>query len=341
MSVGREAVGAIEEDWAVEAAHHGFMPLGSWRLNLYASRAYYLETLGALFRQEIGARPVRPTGEVDAEVCLLSRAAGSPELGGGADRPDGSVARWERRDDGVRELFTGRFRAVLRERCSATRISLLVGEPQYSHRAFADHLLRVVGTVLAAVDRCYVHAGAVELDDQVSIFIGGSGAGKTTICLRLAQAGATILSENHVLFTRTGDRFVVSGCQETARVTPKTEQFVFGHARVAGSDFWEGDRGKREFRIGRFFTSAPYRDFPFQRLFFCHVGGRFRARPLSQQEALLRLLNTTRDFFRAGTPAEMEGWLGYLAQLVADRELFDLELSPDLHRLDDLVRLVR
>jgi hypothetical protein len=334
-------VRTVEEDRAAQAAHSGFMPLGSWRLNLYASRAYYLETLGALFRQEIRTRPVRPEGEVDAEVYFLSRAVGSPDLGGGSTPPDGNVARWERRPDGGRELFTGRFRVLLREDGSPLRISLLVGEPQYSHRAFCDHLFRVVGKILVTLDRCYVHAGAVDLDDRVSVFVAGSGGGKTTACLRLAQEGATILSENHVLFARTGGGFVVSGCQQTARVTPKTERFIFGDQLAEGSDCWEGDKGKKEFRLERFFKSVPYRDFPFHRILFCHVGDRFRARSISRQEALLRLLDATKDLFRAGVPADLEGCLRYLVGLVEHRELIDLELSPDLNRLDELIRLLR
>jgi hypothetical protein len=320
-----------------DVAQRGFMQLGSLRLNVHASRAEYLETLGSLFRQSPALQLPRPGMDVDAEVYLVSRARDSQDFRRGPMPIDGSVARWEPLDTESQELFTGRLRVVLQQRRSPWRIVLVVREPQHSQRAFRDHLFEVVTKVLFAVGRVYVHAAAVEQRGRVDVFVGQGSFGKTTVSVRLAQAGATILSEDHVLFAKAGRGFVLSGCQESIRVTHKTEQHVFGSmlTDVPASPL----DGKKEVAAERFFRCAPYRDFPFQRIFFNHVGETLRARPITRQEAMLRLFTMTRSF-RSGAPEDLQRYLDYLAQLVEGREVFDLELSPDLDRLDDLVGLL-
>jgi hypothetical protein len=329
-----EPVRLTDED----VAHAGYMPLGSLRLNLHASHADYLETLGSLFRQVPTRIPPRAATEVDAEVYLVSRARGSADFHRGPLPTDGSIARWESSAEGVSELFTGRFRVILQRCRSPLRIYFVVREPQHSQRAFRDHLFEVVTKVLFALDRVYLHAAAVEHQGRVDVFVGQGSFGKTTVSLRLAQAGGTILSEDHVLFARSGSGFVLSGCQQTVRVTAKTERHVFGEALgdVPPSPL----DGKKEVAVDRFFRSAPYRDFPFQRIFFNHVGESLRARPISRQDAVLRLFTMTRSF-RSGAAEDVGPYLDYLAQLVEGRDVYDLELSPDLACLDDLVRLLR
>jgi hypothetical protein len=324
---------------STDVAHAGFLPLGSWRLNVYATRSSYLDVLGALFRQRIAARATRPPAEVDAQLFLVARPATSSEFLAGPMPEDGTAVSWTSIRAGVRELFTGRFRVVLDQTAAPMRIVVVVREPQFSERAFRDHLFEFVSKLLFALDCFYVHAGAVELDGRVNVFVGEGSFGKTTTCLRLARAGATILSEDHVLFKRTSDGFVLSGCQETVRVTPKTERFFFGHGLVDASE--PQHDGKRELQVDRFFKSAPYRDVQFHRIFFNRVGEQLRLTPIPRQDATLRLIYMTRSFFRATAKDDLDQYLDYFSQLVEGRELFDLELSPDLTRLDELVELLR
>ncbi len=323
---------------SADTARRGFMQLGSLRLNLYASRVAYLETFGSLFRQHPTRQAPRAAAEVDAEVYLVSRAADSPDFLVGPMPADGSVARWERVGEGYQELFTGRFRVVLVRRAAPWRIVLVVREPQHSPRAFRDHLFEVVTKALFALDRVYLHAAALRHQERVDLFVGQGSFGKTTISLRLAQAGATLLSEDHVLFNRTERGIVLSGCQETVRLTPKTERWAFGDA-LANEPVSPLD-GKKEIAAERFFHSAPYEEFPFQRIFFNHVGETLLLEPISSRDAVLRLFTMTRSF-RSDAAADVERYLDYLTQVVEGRELYDLELSPDLGRLDDLVRLLR
>ena len=119
--------------------------------------------------------------------------------------------------------------------------------------------------------------------------------------------------------------------------SPRDRAYVFGDA-LADVPTSPLD-GKKELRRSASSACAPYRDFPFQRIFFNHVGETLRARPISRQEAILRLFTMTRSF-RSGAPEDIQRYLDYLAQLVEGRDVFDLELSPDLDRLDDLVELL-
>src|SRR5581483_5088544 len=229
-----------------------------WRLNVFASRPAYLETLGALVRQDIPSRPARPPHDVDAELFLVERAADAPDFTAGGPLRDGSIARWEHPRPGLRELRTGRMRISVLEDRAPAQIRVLVREPQISPRGFRDHLFELLTKLLFSFDRFYVHAAAVELNSKVSVFVGTGAAGKTTTSLWLARAGATILSEDHVLFTRRAGTYLVSGCQETLRLTPRTEQALF----PAGLDapVHPGD-GKKELPAERLVRSAPYRDF--------------------------------------------------------------------------------
>jgi hypothetical protein len=322
-----------------ETAVSGFLPLGSWRLNVYASRPDYLDTLGALFRQDVRSRPLRRSSEIDAELYLLACAADSPAFADASSPADGSVARWRVRDDGELSLFTGRFRVLLRRDVSPHRIVMWVREPQYSAVAFRDHLFELISKVLFSFDRFYVHAGAVCLADQVSVFVGQGSFGKSTTCLRLARAGGTILSEDHVLFSRSRDGFLVSGCQETIRVTPKTEAYFFGddlNAVVREA----GGVKKKEFPAHTMFAAMPYVDFPFTRLFFNEIGDQFEILPMPRKDAVLRMVFMTRSFFRHNHDSDLDRYLQLCTELVGGRECYQLRLSRDLGDLDRLVEFL-
>jgi hypothetical protein len=85
------------------------------------------------------------------------------------------------------------------------------------------------------------------------------------------------------------------------------------------------------------FSAAPYRDFPFQRLFFNRVGQRFHIQPLARRDAVLRLIAMTRGFYRHNQAADLEAYLSFFSELAARRACYDLELSPDLSTLTQLV----
>lgn len=316
----------------------GFLPLGSFGVNVTAGRPDYTATLDLLFRQRVTDRPRRPDDAIAARLQLRPCAADDPLFTLGGPVEDGAPAAWQPLDGGWSTLGTGRFRVFLRAARPAD-VVCLVREPQWSERAFRDHLFEVVCKVLFAFDRFYVHAAAVELHGRVHIFVGRGSFGKSTTCLTLAKAGATILSEDHVLFARAGDGFVVSGCQETARVTEKTERFLFDAPLDAPPAAHTGVV-KKEFRVADHFACRPYVDHDFDSVFFNHVGTTFRIREMPRQEAMLGLFYMTKSFFRASRPEDYDRYLDYFAALVRGRTCHELELSPDLGDLAQLVRFL-
>lgn len=324
---------------ADDLPHRGFLPLGSFGVNVAAGRPAYTETLDLLFRQRILASPRRPDERIAARLQLRPCDRDDPLFTLDRTIEDGAAAAWQALDGGWSTLGTGRFRVFLRAESHPAEVVCLVREPQWSERAFRDHLFETVCKVLFAFERFYVHAAAVLLHDRVHVFVGRGSFGKSTTCLTLAKAGATILSEDHVLFARDGDRFVVSGCQETARVTEKTERFLFDAPLDAPPEAHTGVL-KKEFRVADHFACRPYVDHEFHSIFFNHVGETFRIREMPRQEAMLGLFYMTRSFFRASGTADYDRYLDYFAALVRGRSCYDLELSPDLTDLAQLARFL-
>ena len=115
------------------------------------------------------------------------------------------------------------------------------------------------------------------------LFVGDKAAGKSTICLALGRLGGEILSDDHVSSAAGAPLFLVSGCEETSRVTPRTEEYIFGSLDVEAQDF--GGMVKKEFNSNRFFRLSAYQDFPIDRVFFSQSVRRCAVQPMSRQAA--------------------------------------------------------
>ncbi|MEM7114741.1 MAG: hypothetical protein AAF614_20055 [Chloroflexota bacterium] len=309
-----------------------FLPIGSWRVNLHATDAAYAETLGLLLRQGIGKRPLLPNP--DLTLYLVGVPADNELFPTSLPQEEGEIAQWQTLINDVEMLFTGWFRVF----AYPQQIIIVIREPQFSQRAFRDHLFATLSKLLFRANRFYIHAAAVAWQEQVSLFVAPGGFGKSTITLRLAQAGATVLSEDHVLLRRDENgRFWVSGCQETARVTAKTEKMIFAQPLDKTAVVTNQQLPKKLFDVADYFTADPYTDYPFQNIFFNHLGEQFQIQPISRQETILRLLYMTRSFFRYSETADLSHYLNFFSDLVMERNCFNLELSPNLKDLDKLI----
>lgn len=333
--------------FAVEA----FLPLGSWRVNLRATDAADAATLGSLLRQSIGPRQPLPEAETDLELCLVRSPADGPLFGGtrpGAAVPDGSVAAWWEIGPGLRAMNTGWFHVVLWREPWPRRAVIFIREPQHGERAFRDHLLAVLCKLLFTFDRFYLHAagvawtpgaapaGKADRPGPADLFVGRGSQGKTTLALALARAGATVLSEDHVLLARGEGGFTVSGCQDTVRVTPATEAWFFDRPLDLAAE--DGPGGpKKTLPLAAVAGAAPYVDFPIGRIFFNRIGDRIAISPLPRSAALLRLIEMTRGFYRHNAAGDLDGYLAFFADLVRDRACYDLGLSRDLGELARVV----
>lgn len=215
----------------------------------------------------------------------------------------------------------------------------------YSHRhmlerlAWRVHVSVVFHKMLLLFGRIYLHAGAVRGHDGASAFVAEKWSGKSTICMWLGRAGATILSDDHIVVRQTDSCFQVSGCEAVARVTAATEAMLFSTPlSIAARDF--AGVLKKEFRVGDVFDALPYADVPLRRIFFPRVGTQWHIKPLARQATLARLLAATRASHRFADAKDYARHLDYFSTLVRGVEAFDLELTPDLMELNRLVEFL-
>jgi hypothetical protein len=197
------------------------------------------------------------------------------------------------------------------------------------------HLSVVFHKLLLLLGRIYLHAGAVRLGDAASAFVGDKGSGKSTICLWLGRAGATILSDDHISIRFSEGSFYASGSEQVARVTAKTEAALLPQMLTVQARDFAGTL-KKEFSVGEWFSTQPYHDVPLQRIFFPHVGARWQVNSLSPRHLTARLLETTRMSHRFANKDDYARHLHYFSALAQQVKGFEIELSPDLNDLAHL-----
>jgi|WetSurMetagenome_2_1015567.scaffolds.fasta_scaffold01033_7 hypothetical protein len=312
----------------------GFMPIGSWELNIRADQRNYTDTLAYLFKQKV--RHSFSENAVCADLFMVQTPRTAGLFSDASLAPDNTIARWQCLAGGALTLFTGWFHIIVYQDTSPARIVIFIREPQYSSAAFRDHLFEVIHKILFIFKRFYIHAGAVKWEDKVFAFVGDKGSGKSTVCLRLAKDGAQIISDDHILFNKNGDEFSISGCEETVRVTEKTEKGLFGSPLRENQNDYDGVL-KKEILLKDYFDCIPFQDFPIHDLFFTRVGDAFKIYPISKQQAVINLIDKTKAFFRFNRPEDLNDYLAYFSQLTNQTRVFDLILS---HDLGDLTKLL-
>ena len=331
---------ADTETAGLEAARRAGLPragvlrLGSWTALVRYRASFFDEALPPLFRGcfHSAARPPR-SGTVNAVLYLLD-AADAPSLG---PQPlDTPILRRVR--SGAAWEFATRHvaaRIVVNQRPVAILLWLQESPPGADPGVMLYHFTAAVHKILLLLGRMYLHAGAVRVGPRVSLFVGDKGAGKSTVCLALARAGATVLADDHVLLTRARGRYLVSGCLDSARVTSKTEAWLFDEPlSILPEDV--GGLAKKEFPIAQFFHAEPHRDRPIHGLFFLQGSDGLALAPLSRAEALRRLVQQTAWSHPLVDGADHARYLRYLADLVTAVPAAALGLGPDL---DDLAGL--
>ena len=304
---------------------------GSLRGRLLSPRQLYTEEVALVFGAEVLPRA---EDRVDSDRFDLT-IEDDPSNGDNASgllRPGGMRLGGT---DRCPTVTTEVLRADLSLASAPIRIRLAVREPGISRFELRVHFAVVLNKILFLMDHVVLHAAAVLQHDRVHLFVGEKGAGKSTICLGLARAGGTVLGEDHVILRRSNPGFLVSGGDERSRLTEQTERHFFPELlAIPARDF--AGTPKKEIRMGDFFSSRPYEDFPAHRLLFPSVSGRFDLRTLKAQPALLRLMKYTAQFQRFAGAADQARFLDMLAGFIATVDSFEVELS---HELSDLERL--
>ena len=303
---------------------------GSLRGLLVCPRPLYMEEVGLVFGAELLAPDPARHGEHRFHLTIED-ANGNPA-------PDSRVPAHGMRLGGTDRrptIDTELLRAEADLAGVPARIRLEVRQPDADRLELRVHFAAVINKLLFLLDHVVLHAAAVRLGDRTHVFVGDKGAGKSTLCLGLARAGGTVLGEDHVILRRVPEGFLVSGGDERSRVTEQTERHFFADPIEAVPKDFAGTR-KKEVRMGDYFASRPYEDFPAHCLHFPWVTGQLELRPIRAQTALLRFMKYTAHFQRFAGAADQFRFLDMLSGFVSGVRTFELTLSRDL---DDLARL--
>ncbi|MEM9017711.1 MAG: hypothetical protein AAGC68_11910 [Verrucomicrobiota bacterium] len=210
-----------------------------------------------------------------------------------------------------------------------------VKQPKMPREQLGFHIWLVTNRMLILLDRMLLHCAAIEMDGLVALFCGRRGAGKSTISISLAQAGATILAEDHVILRHVQGDYSISGCTSRVRVTAKTEEHLLpGQLKSAPLDV--GGVDKKDFPAEQFYRSLPYIDRKPDLLLLSRVGEKFAVSDLPKSEALIQLMKVTGEMLRFSSHRDYETFFDTLAGFVQTVPTFSLELSPDLSHLGGL-----
>ena len=196
-------------------------------------------------------------------------------------------------------------------------------------------LMVLMNRLLARGGRYHVHAAAVGFENATWLFVGGKGAGKSTISLALGRAGGIVYAEDHVMLRADGRTFHAAGCDGDLHLTERTERHFFERP-PEGRLVERAGVMKRRLAGSALVECRPYRETEVRGLFFPRVDGRFGVRPLAGEEALARLLEPLVERHRFVDGADRAAFIERFAALVERCETWDLSLSPDLSDLDRL-----
>jgi hypothetical protein len=326
---------------SVAFAVRGVMPFGSWRLHVQSTSSLFLDELAFLFRQVSGDIAARSPGRGAARLHLLG-AGTAPTLErfiagmlpAGCQIPQDGFLECRKQDMTI--FCTEAIRALI-VAGSPPRIYFVVGGalPEYDFRV---HLSLAMHTVLFHFHRMLLHAGAVKIGARVHLFVGERGSGKTTVCLKLATDGGTLLSDDHVVIRRMLRGFTLSGCSGRARVTSKTENFL-GRRLDAIPETFAGIL-KKEFDAAELVESRPFRDYRAGAVYFLRKGRRVSLQHMPRQQAVAEFLQRTRNALRFRDKEDFRRCLDYVSAFAAQVDTFDLELGPKLADLDRLLPLL-
>jgi hypothetical protein len=325
------------------------MRLGSLSIELHSDRSFAPDVLEELFRLE-GTRGDAASSSGDCDVRVHVFDASLDDLHRMTPPPFAPVVR---RDlEGIVEIHHQAASAlVLRPRTAGPVEVALPIRPESAASAttqtatsteqmLVHSLMIVFYRMLLELDRLHLHAAAIDWNGETSLFLGGKGAGKSTLCLALARAGATILGEDHVLVSRGASGFTVSGCDANMRLTAQTEAALLPQPPT-GRKAWFGGVLKREFDLRQTgFAVRPFTDFSPRRIFFPAVGARVAIEPMPRARAMTKIFDAIRDRHAIADARDARRLLDFVGGLVDSLEAWELELSPRLADLDEVVDFV-
>lgn len=265
-----------------------------------------------------------------------------PDAGGSVSPsvvPDGAEPDLEYaavRDGDACEMRFGTA-AVFRA-CFASRTITLV-EGAQDDPAMLDHLLfdHVIPRVLAAEALLVLHGSLVAIDGRLAVFIGETGAGKSTLGASLHARGHRLLGDDAVIVTEHGGVFFGAAVYPSLRLYPDSIGRLLGaNADTAPMAAYSDKRHVTGFRAAA--SDTP--PLPIACIFSLAGGEDQPAiRPHSARLACMTMLEQSfaldPDDVRAAS-----GRLAAAARLASASACFELDVPHDYERLPETHRLI-
>jgi hypothetical protein len=313
------------------------LPIPVLRLGSLTARLDAPRSLGGDIAYIFGTSLKAPTSDllarVDADIVV--RETGD-DTSTPAVPPDGMVVRHA---NPVSVIYTEALSVTIDRSRSPAQVHVRVRPGDRSQYDLCVHLAVVFHKILFLLDRIVFHAAAVRIAGRVAIFIGDRGAGKTTTSLALSRAGGTVLGEDHLILRRSGDGFLVSGCDERWRVDARTERHFFeGSLPLEAADY--AGRMKKEVTV-RDVASQPFTDERAAQIFFMRVGSRFGIAPIPRAVSVLRLMEEAGKLQRFVDADDRRRFLTMVSDFVATITPYALQRTDDLGDLDRLSEFLR
>ena len=184
----------------------------------------------------------------------------------------------------------------------------------------------LVGRVLpwAAVLRGLevLHASAVTIDGRAVAFVGPTGAGKTSLAIRLVARGHRFLTDDVLALERSGEGLVAHPGAGIAAVRPAEREAI-------AESTWSG-LGQELGHSGKTYLELPRADgpVPLGAVYFLRLGGDQAIEPIAGPDPRLLLGNT----FVLGvqTAERLRNQLEVCAHIAANVPLFWLRIAPDV-----------
>ncbi|MDJ0795936.1 MAG: hypothetical protein QNJ51_03725 [Calothrix sp. MO_167.B12] len=197
-------------------------------------------------------------------------------------------------------------------------------------------LSEALGLILYQRGLFLLHASAVKVGEQVVIFVGFPGAGKSTTAAAFAQLGYTVLADDMVA--------IDLNSEDKPMVYPAFPQIKIWQPAVEGLGYdistlptlFPGSR-KRIIRQPKNFPTKP---FPLTHIFFLEEGSNFQVNPRLGNDAFL---NLARFFPLPSQLLEgkaLEQHFQQCLQLINQIELWEIKIMKDFNTLKKLINWV-
>jgi hypothetical protein len=107
-------------------------------------------------------------------------------------------------------------------------VTLVASDPKADETTI-EHLVNdhVAPRVIAHIDKLVLHGSAVAIDGNLAIFLGDTGAGKSTLAASLHTHGHRLLGDDAVVITETDGFFCGEAVYPSLRLYPESIQQVF------------------------------------------------------------------------------------------------------------------